>query len=85
VPSLSARAWHGGLELKSDALTSAALADADCVVILTDHKAVDYAMVVESATLIVDTRNAIPGSHAHVFKLGAPTAALVPATEEAAA
>ena len=85
VPSLSARAWRGGVELESDPLTAAALADADCVAILTDHKAVDYALVAESARLVVDTRNAIPGSHPHVFKLGAPTLALVPVTEEAAA
>ena len=45
---------------------------ADCVAILTDHRTVDYQMVLESAKLIVDTRNAIPGRHPHVLKLGAP-------------
>jgi hypothetical protein len=34
-------------------------------------------MVVKSAKLIVDTRNAIAGEHPHVFKLGAPSPALV--------
>jgi UDP-N-acetyl-D-mannosaminuronate dehydrogenase len=32
----------------------------------------DYDMVLKSARLIVDTRNAIAGRHPHVFKLGAP-------------
>ena len=53
-------------------LTDAALAGADCVVIITDHKAFDYANIVKHARLIVDTRNAIKKAPAHVFKLGAP-------------
>jgi UDP-N-acetyl-D-glucosamine dehydrogenase len=35
------------------------LAEADCVVIVTDHSSFDYAGVVENARLIVDTRNAL--------------------------
>jgi UDP-N-acetyl-D-glucosamine dehydrogenase len=35
--------------------------DADCVVIVTDHKAFDYTNVVKQARLIVDTRNALKG------------------------
>jgi UDP-N-acetyl-D-glucosamine dehydrogenase len=72
VPALTARGWHGGFELKSEPLTADALADADCVVVLTEHSSVDYEMVARSSTLIVDTRNAIPGARAHVVKLGAP-------------
>ena len=34
---------------------------ADCVVIVTDHSAVDYGAVVERSKLIVDTRNALKG------------------------
>jgi UDP-N-acetyl-D-glucosamine dehydrogenase len=34
-------------------------AQADCVVIVTDHQSFDYAALVESARLIVDTRNAL--------------------------
>jgi UDP-N-acetyl-D-glucosamine dehydrogenase len=34
---------------------------ADCVVIVTDHAAFDYAAVLEQAQLIVDTRNALKG------------------------
>ena len=34
-------------------------ADADCVVIVTDHSSFDYAALVERAKLIVDSRNAL--------------------------
>ncbi|HET7371722.1 MAG TPA: nucleotide sugar dehydrogenase [Gemmatimonadaceae bacterium] len=40
-------------------LTPQRLADADAVVIVTDHRAIDYQMVMNSASLIVDTRNAM--------------------------
>ena len=33
--------------------------EADCVVIITNHKAYDYPKLLESARLIVDTRNAL--------------------------
>jgi UDP-N-acetyl-D-glucosamine dehydrogenase len=42
------------VELTDDELTSA-----DCVIICTDHSSVDYARVLEFATLVVDTRNAL--------------------------
>ncbi len=34
-------------------------AEADCVVVVTDHSGVDYPAIVERAKLIVDTRNAL--------------------------
>ena len=34
-------------------------AEADCVVVVTDHSGVDYAAIVDRAKLIVDTRNAL--------------------------
>jgi UDP-N-acetyl-D-glucosamine dehydrogenase len=73
VPALGARDWPGGHALASVPLTRDALADADCVVVLTDHRAVDYRLVADAARLIVDTRNTI-GMPAgpHVFRLGAP-------------
>ena len=37
-------------------------AKADCVVIVTDHKAFKYSRIVERAKLIVDTRNALKGN-----------------------
>jgi UDP-N-acetyl-D-glucosamine dehydrogenase len=39
-------------------LTDAALADADLVVIVTDHSSIDYQRVVDQASIVVDTRNA---------------------------
>jgi UDP-N-acetyl-D-glucosamine dehydrogenase len=42
-------------------LTDDELAAADCVVIVTDHSVVDYRKVVETAQLVVDTRNATAG------------------------
>jgi UDP-N-acetyl-D-glucosamine dehydrogenase len=46
------------LELSSDEV---AIAKADCVVIVTDHSCFDYRALAESASLIVDTRNALKG------------------------
>lgn len=39
-------------------LTQEVVANADCVIIVTDHRTVDYKWVVENAKLVVDTRNA---------------------------
>jgi UDP-N-acetyl-D-mannosaminuronate dehydrogenase len=46
--------------VKGTALTSELVADADCVVIVTDHRNanIDYGWVCERARLVVDTRNA---------------------------
>jgi UDP-N-acetyl-D-glucosamine dehydrogenase len=85
VPRLAASQWHGGFELEGEPLTSATLAEADCVAILTDHRAVDYDLVVDSAALIVDTRNAIPTAHSHVIRLGAPAPATAPPASTPAA
>jgi UDP-N-acetyl-D-glucosamine dehydrogenase len=49
---------HYRLDLRSVPLTAEAVAGADAVVIVTDHRAVDYAFVVRHARLVVDTRNA---------------------------
>jgi len=51
---------HGGssVHMESVPLSDEALAAADCVLILTDHSAVDYERVVEQAAIVVDTRNA---------------------------
>ena len=48
-----------GIELKASSDGDAA--SADCVVIVTDHKAFDYPALVKKAKLIVDTRNALKG------------------------
>jgi UDP-N-acetyl-D-glucosamine dehydrogenase len=50
---------------KGETLTSQeplkASAEADCVVVITDHTAFDYARILESSHLIVDSRNAFKG------------------------
>ena len=47
-----------GHVVKGVALTDAEIEKADVVVIVTDHKAIDYQRLVDHAQLIVDTRNA---------------------------
>ena len=72
APELPANAWPGGYDMKSVTLDAAALAAADCVVIVTDHKAFDYDLIVNASSLVIDTRNATTRRAAHVFRLGAP-------------
>ncbi len=74
VPTLAARAWNGSTDLTSVEPGPDAFANVDCVAILTDHSAVDYAALAAQAPLVVDARNAIKERHPHVFRLGAPTA-----------
>jgi UDP-N-acetyl-D-glucosamine dehydrogenase len=50
-----------GHEWRSVALTGSEIEKADVVVIVTDHRAIDYQMMVDRASLIVDTRNATKG------------------------
>ena len=47
------------IELDSVALDRATLKAADCVLIVTDHKIIDYKLIGEQANLVVDTRNAM--------------------------
>jgi UDP-N-acetyl-D-glucosamine dehydrogenase len=59
-----------GFDLTSAELKNGTLSGVDCVVILTAHKAVDYAAVVKTAPLIVDTRNALQGcKDDHIVRL----------------
>ncbi len=34
---------------------------ADCTVVITDHRNVDYAAILNAAQMVVDTRNALRG------------------------
>jgi UDP-N-acetyl-D-glucosamine dehydrogenase len=56
--------------IKSVQISASEIKKYDIVVILTDHSAFDYEMIVKSARLIVDTRNAVKDGP-RVFKLGA--------------
>ena len=65
-----------GHERISVALTDDVLARADAVVIVTDHSAIDYQRLVDKASLVVDTRNALAktkSSRARIVSL-TPTA-----------
>jgi UDP-N-acetyl-D-glucosamine dehydrogenase len=73
VPEVHGREWPGGFDIRGIELTNGTAAQYDCVVIVTEHKHVDYAAIVAHADVVVDTRNAIKESHPHVFKLGAPS------------
>jgi UDP-N-acetyl-D-glucosamine dehydrogenase len=48
-----------GLPMRSVPLDSERIAQADCVVIVTDHTAVDYEAVAAAARLVVDTRGTL--------------------------
>ena len=55
-----AKLHEDGVELTSVPLTAQTLRAADCAVIVTDHSDVDYAMVGREASVVVDTRHALP-------------------------
>jgi len=61
----------GAETLASMPLTAESLQSADCVIIITAHTAIDWALVAERARLVVDTRNALKGraTAARVIKL----------------
>ncbi|HRA66373.1 MAG TPA: nucleotide sugar dehydrogenase [Caldilinea sp.] len=52
---------HEGIAMRSMDDLDTALAEADCVVIATDHAAYDWAAVQQGARLLVDTRHVVPG------------------------
>src|SRR6266545_5704510 len=56
VPAFSEDGQHH----QSVALTPTTLKAADCVVIVTDHTAIDFHLVKRHARIVVDTRNAMP-------------------------
>lgn len=61
-----------GSRLKAVMLDEAAIEASDCVLILTDHEEFDYQQIAESASLVVDTRNAtwgIENPRAEVIRL----------------
>ena len=50
-----------GMSLKSVPLDAATVRAADCVVIVTDHSSLDYAMIGREARALVDTRHVVAG------------------------
>jgi UDP-N-acetyl-D-glucosamine dehydrogenase len=61
IPHLPRTRRHPELDMASQELTPEFLRSQDCVVIVTDHSAYDWARVVEQAPLVIDTRNATRG------------------------
>jgi UDP-N-acetyl-D-glucosamine dehydrogenase len=64
----------GRSTLKSIDAGPAQIADHDCVIMLTDHSTYDIREIVESAKLVIDTRNATKDLHGfkdRIIKLGA--------------
>ncbi|MGI8979537.1 MAG: nucleotide sugar dehydrogenase [Pirellulaceae bacterium] len=59
IPRLPTMRHYQVPSLSSQPLTAEYLADQDCVVIVTDHSAVDYMLVADHSPLVVDTRNAM--------------------------
>ena len=72
VSEVHGREWSGRFDIRASDVGRGSFGKYDCVVIITDHKTVDYEAVATEADLIVDTRNAIKKPHPHVFRLGAP-------------
>lgn len=59
IPMLPSMRHYQVPQLASTALTAEYLATQDCVVVVTDHSAVDYKLVADHSKLVVDTRNAM--------------------------
>ena len=55
-------------DLQSVTLTPATLAEADCVLLATDHDGFDYALIKDHAPLIVDTRGRYREPAPHIVK-----------------
>ena len=49
-------------------LNAAGLAACDCALLITDHDAFDYPLILRHAPLIVDSRGRWRGAHAHVVR-----------------
>lgn len=61
IPTLPAMRHHELPAMSSQDLTPEFLKSLDCVLISTDHTGVDYDLVAQHASLVVDTRNATRG------------------------
>ncbi len=59
-----------GMRMKAEPFKAATLRRADCVVVVTDHKAFDYRLVARESKVVVDARNALKGKNgAKIIKL----------------
>lgn len=62
------RSWPGLPVMKSLPLTGETLQHHDAVVVVTDHSAVDYTLVLHNADLVVDTRGVYRSVYPNVIK-----------------
>jgi UDP-N-acetyl-D-glucosamine dehydrogenase len=71
VPQLPLLVNDKSYLLQSQSLNQEVLTNADCVVIITNHKAFDYNLIAHASSLVVDTRNALPDhrDEQHVYHL----------------
>jgi UDP-N-acetyl-D-glucosamine dehydrogenase len=65
---LETRSWPGHPEMRSLPLTAESIARQDAVVIVTDHSRLDYALIANSAKLIVDSRGVYREPRPNVVK-----------------
>jgi UDP-N-acetyl-D-glucosamine dehydrogenase len=65
IPALPVMRRYPHLRMASQELTPESLHCQDCVLIVTDHAAYDWAWIIEHSPLVVDTRNATRGVSAH--------------------
>jgi UDP-N-acetyl-D-glucosamine dehydrogenase len=69
IPLCGGMRRYPNLNLASVPLSDQVLKGTDCVLLVTDHSAYDYAWIASQAPLIVDTRNAFKGLQgAHIIK-----------------
>jgi UDP-N-acetyl-D-glucosamine dehydrogenase len=61
IPILPPMRKYPHLRQESRPLSAEYLASRDCVLVVTDHSAYDWAWVVEHSPLVIDTRNATRG------------------------
>lgn len=68
IPRCSGMRRYPDLDMESTPLTAETLGQADLVLLVTDHSALDYAWIASKARLILDTRNAFRGCEgAHII------------------
>ncbi|RLE03060.1 MAG: nucleotide sugar dehydrogenase [Candidatus Aminicenantes bacterium] len=68
VPHCFGHRDYPDLDLWSEELNESLLRKMDAVIVATDHSVYDFDWIVTQASLIIDTRNAIRGTHKHVIK-----------------
>jgi UDP-N-acetyl-D-glucosamine dehydrogenase len=61
IPVLPSMRRHQLPRLASQDLTAEYLASQDCILVVTDHSVYNWGWIVEHASLVVDTRNALRG------------------------